>query len=69
VNLIIGVSTEKGLGVRTGRYALVIDDLKVTYVGVSTFRYLDRGFIDNFVKVEPGPGVSVSGADAILSKL
>ncbi|KAJ7620291.1 Redoxin [Roridomyces roridus] len=26
--------TARGLGVRTNRYALVIDDLKVTYVGV-----------------------------------
>jgi len=41
-----------GFGKRTGRWALIIDDLKVTYVGV-----------------EEQPGVTVSGADAILAKL
>ncbi|KAG0368254.1 Redoxin [Gamsiella multidivaricata] len=42
-----------GMGaVRSKRFALVADDLKVTYVGVET-----------------GPGVSVSGADAVLAHL
>ncbi|KJA22584.1 hypothetical protein HYPSUDRAFT_67045 [Hypholoma sublateritium FD-334 SS-4] len=41
-----------GLGIRTGRYALIIDDLVVKYIGS-----------------EPGPGVSVSGADAVLAAL
>ncbi|KAF8804908.1 1-Cys peroxiredoxin isozyme [Phlegmacium glaucopus] len=41
-----------GFGIRTDRYALIIDDLVVKYVGV-----------------EPAPGVTVSGADAILAKL
>ncbi|GAA5931360.1 hypothetical protein JCM3775_005004 [Rhodotorula graminis] len=41
-----------GFGVRAKRFALVVDDLKVTYVGI-----------------EEGPGVSSSGAEAVLAKL
>ncbi|KAI0076488.1 Redoxin [Panus rudis PR-1116 ss-1] len=41
-----------GFGKRTARFAIVLDDLKVKYIGV-----------------EPGPGVSVSGADAVLAAL
>ncbi|PPR00675.1 hypothetical protein CVT24_000963 [Panaeolus cyanescens] len=41
-----------GLGTRTWRYALILNDNVVEYLGV-----------------EPGPGVSVSGADAVLAKL
>jgi len=51
----IGLSldlTARGLGVRTNRYALIIDDLKVKYIGV-----------------EKEPGVTVSGADAVLAEL
>jgi alkyl hydroperoxide reductase 1 len=44
--------SDVGFGLRTGRYALIIDKLVVTYVGV-----------------EPGAGVSDSGADAVLAKL
>ncbi|KAF9477203.1 thioredoxin-dependent peroxidase [Pholiota conissans] len=44
--------TAKGLGLRTGRYALILDDLVVKYVGA-----------------EEGPGVTVSGADAVLAAL
>ncbi|KAJ7757270.1 Redoxin [Mycena maculata] len=44
--------TERGMGVRTNRYAMIIDDLVVKYV-----------------EVEPAPGVTVSGADAVLAKL
>jgi len=44
--------TARGLGVRTARYALIIDDLTVQYVGE-----------------EPGPGVTASGADAVLDAL
>ncbi|RKP15441.1 Redoxin [Piptocephalis cylindrospora] len=45
--------TRAGLGPnRAQRFALVVDDLKVTYVGV-----------------ESGGDVTVSGADAVLSKL
>ncbi|KAJ7073890.1 1-Cys peroxiredoxin isozyme [Mycena amicta] len=44
--------TDKGLGVRTARYALIIDDLVVKYI-----------------EQEPGPGVTVSGAEAVLAKL
>ncbi|GJE99463.1 peroxiredoxin [Phanerochaete sordida] len=42
-----------GLGVRTTRYALVLDDLKVKYVGVE----------------EDPTQVTVSGADAVLAAL
>ncbi|KAG2121951.1 thioredoxin-dependent peroxidase [Suillus clintonianus] len=44
--------TERGMGIRTARYAMIIDDLVVKYV-----------------EVEPAPGVTVSGADAVLAKL
>jgi len=44
--------TDKGMGVRTARYAIIIDDLVVKYV-----------------EVEPAPGVTVSGAEAVLAKL
>lgn len=44
--------SDKGLGVRTDRYALIVDNGKVTYA-----------------KKEPGPGVSVSGAEALLEAL
>ena len=41
-----------GFGIRTGRWAVILDDLKVTYLGL-----------------EEKPGVTVSGADAVLAKL
>ncbi|KAF4621598.1 hypothetical protein D9613_012573 [Agrocybe pediades] len=41
-----------GLGIRTARYAVIIDDLVVKYIGT-----------------EPGPGVTASGADAVLEAL
>ncbi|OJA12724.1 hypothetical protein AZE42_02883 [Rhizopogon vesiculosus] len=41
-----------GLGIRTARFAMIIDNLVVKYV-----------------EVEPAPGVTVSGADAVLAKL
>jgi len=44
--------TGAGLGIRSSRYALIIDDLKVVAV-----------------EVEPKPGVTVSGAEHILSLL
>ncbi|KAG1745721.1 thioredoxin-dependent peroxidase [Suillus lakei] len=44
--------SERGFGVRTARYAMIIDDLVIKYV-----------------EAEPGPGVTVSGADAVLAKL
>ncbi|KAJ7841968.1 Redoxin [Mycena leptocephala] len=44
--------TDKGMGFRTQRYAMVIDDLVVKYI-----------------EVETTPGVTVSGADAVLAKL
>ena len=46
-------ATKFGLGNnRAARFAIVLDDLKATYVGV-----------------EPSPGVTVSGAEAVLAKL
>ncbi|KAF9265756.1 thioredoxin-dependent peroxidase [Marasmius fiardii PR-910] len=50
-------SKKHGLGhasaeTRTGRYAIILDDLKVEYI-----------------EIETAPGVSVSGADAVLAKL
>ncbi|KAF8581443.1 Redoxin [Ramaria rubella] len=45
--------TERGMGVRTGRWALVLDDLNVTYVGIDD---------------KPGQ-LTGSGADAVLAKL
>lgn len=45
--------TSKGLGVRTTRYAVVVDNGKITYLGV-----------------EENPSMAtVSGADAVISKL
>ncbi|KAG0227867.1 hypothetical protein BGW41_003649 [Actinomortierella wolfii] len=45
--------TDKRMGsVRSQRFAMIIDHLKVTYLGV-----------------EPGPGVTVSGAPAVLAAL
>ncbi|KAF7723839.1 hypothetical protein EC973_001564 [Apophysomyces ossiformis] len=44
--------TKAGMGIRSRRFALLVDDLVVKYVGV-----------------EDGPGLSVSGASAVLSKL
>jgi peroxiredoxin len=41
-----------GMGVRSKRFAIVVDDLVVKYVGV-----------------EPAPGTTVSGAEAVLAKL
>jgi peroxiredoxin len=41
-----------GLGVRSQRYAAVLDDGVVAYLGI-----------------EPGPGLSVSGAEAVLEAL
>lgn len=41
-----------GMGVRSQRYAMVLEDGVVNYLGV-----------------EPGPGLSVSGADAVLAAL
>ncbi|KAF9456226.1 Redoxin [Collybia nuda] len=44
--------TERGMGVRTARFAIIVDDLVVKYV-----------------EIEPAPGVTVSSAEAVLSKL
>ncbi|KAF5372391.1 hypothetical protein D9615_009299 [Tricholomella constricta] len=48
----LGLSIEFGGITRTARYAIILDDLKVTYIGV-----------------EPAPGVTVSGAEAVLGNL
>lgn len=44
--------TKMGMGIRSKRFAILVDDLKVKYVGV-----------------EDAPGVSSSGAEAVLAKL
>ncbi|KAI9250611.1 Redoxin [Sporodiniella umbellata] len=44
--------TKAGMGIRSKRFAIIVDDLVVKYVGV-----------------EDAPGVTASGADAILAKL
>ncbi|THH07902.1 hypothetical protein EW145_g3064 [Phellinidium pouzarii] len=44
--------SSRGMGLRTARYALIINDLKIEYIGVDS-----------------APGVTVSGAEAILAKL
>ncbi|KAG2174558.1 hypothetical protein INT44_006821 [Umbelopsis vinacea] len=44
--------TKGGMGIRSKRFAIVVNDLVVEYVGV-----------------EPAPGTTVSGAEAVLAKL
>ncbi|KAG6836293.1 hypothetical protein H0H93_009433 [Arthromyces matolae] len=48
----LGLAIESPVFTRTARYAIIIDDLKITYI-----------------EVEPAPGVSVSGASAVLARL
>lgn len=50
---LVNDGTARRMGpIRLARFAMIIDDLKVVYVGV-----------------EPAPGVTVSGASAVLAKL
>ncbi|OBZ78328.1 putative peroxiredoxin [Grifola frondosa] len=52
---LLGLSVDlsaRDFGIRTARYALILDDLVVKYA-----------------EVEPGAGVTVSGADAVLAHL
>ena len=60
-------------GTRTKRYALVIDDLKVTYVGVCFCPSRECFKVDmacvSVYQVETERVVSVSGADAVLAAL
>lgn len=71
VGLIADLSA-RGLGVRIARFALILDDLVVKYLGVCAVcrdivEVLKRTFV---LQVEPAPGaVTVSGADVVLSKL
>ena len=61
-----------GLGVRTTRYAVVLDDLKVTYLGVRARSppEPDRSMLTAHVQVEEDPTqVTVSGAEAVLAAL
>lgn len=44
--------TKNGMGIRSKRFAIVIDDLIVKYVGI-----------------EQAPGITSSGAEAVLAKL
>ncbi|KAG6811333.1 hypothetical protein H0H92_007953 [Tricholoma furcatifolium] len=48
----LGLSVETPGFTRTARYAIIIDDLTITYI-----------------EVEQAPGVSVSGAEAVLARL
>jgi len=64
--------TDRGLGIRTARYGMIIDDLVVKYVEVRIFPAKASSSKDSDgwrTQVEPAPGVTVSGADAILAKL
>ena len=69
--------TDKELGVRTGRFAIVVDDLTIKYIKVrsnlisgGSFRLMRcRRFFFFACQAEPGPGVTVSGADAVLAAL
>ncbi|KAL4079899.1 Redoxin-domain-containing protein [Scleroderma yunnanense] len=59
----IGLSTDLshvGFGLRTARYALVLDNLVVTYIGV---------VINTGGQVEPDRGVTVSSAESVLASL
>lgn len=58
-----------GLGVRTGRYALIIDDLVVKYAEVRAAPAAHPLSLTLYTKAEPGRGVTVSGADAVLAAL
>ncbi|CAO3693442.1 hypothetical protein G6F70_003768 [Rhizopus microsporus] len=44
--------TKAGMGIRSKRFAIIVDDLVIKYVGV-----------------EDAPGVTASGAEAVLAKL
>lgn len=58
-------------GLRTERYALILEDLVVKYVGVSIClnHYHNAHVSEVRIKVESGPGVSVAGADAVLADI
>jgi hypothetical protein len=66
------------MGVRSNRFAMIIDDLKVTYLGVCVL-YFFLWFPLRIVllmlckqtnkQIEKEAGVSVSGVDAVLAHL
>ena len=62
--------TSGGLGPRTARYAMIIDDLVVKYVevGIRVVSHRKLIFYDE-IKVEPSSGVTASGALAVLAQL
>jgi len=68
--------TAKGFGIRTGRFAIIVDDLIIKYIKVRLNSMSGRSFrlIYFFLsfsasKAEPSTGVTVSGADAVLAAL
>ena len=64
--------TAVGLGIRTGRFAIVVDDLIIKYIGVRLYLMSGRSFRLTTLftcQAEPGRDVTVSGADAVLAAL
>lgn len=65
--------TAAGMGVRTARYVLILDDLKVVSVEarVSGTYYIERPltFYNDVLQREPGRGLTNTDADTTLSKL
>lgn len=69
--------TSKGFGIRTNRFAIIVDDLVIKYIEVRSSLVPERSFLLTCLKIlsrpscqlEPGPGVTVSGADTVLAKL
>lgn len=60
-----------GLGQRSTRYALIIDDLVIKYIGVSATGHLCNIITHNYIwQVEENPTkVTVSSVDAVLAAL
>lgn len=65
--------TAMGMGVRTARYVLILDDLKVVSLEarVSGTYYIERSLTryDDVLQKEPGRGLTNTDADTTLSKL
>ncbi|KAG8941139.1 hypothetical protein FRC04_004700 [Tulasnella sp. 424] len=65
--------TAMGMGVRTARYVLILDDLKVVSLEarVPGTYYIERSLTryDDLLQKEPGRGLTNTDADTTLSKL
>jgi alkyl hydroperoxide reductase 1 len=62
-----------GFGIRTERYAMILENNVVKYIGVSICfsiknQYPFHTSLNSKLKVEPGAGVTVAGVDAVLAK-